>query len=269
MRNQTLQSSRLFEPLLTQTSRLLLKSISLVIHTASYCNFTQAKQKYFLLPFKSFLYNFTLDNSNHVLSAYYKQVWKNSVPKSECLLRKLKHQTYFKTTVLASNMQLSLPVKQCFSQQPRKQLITKHDVRDRGTIVVRETVQQVVFSFTMQRRFSTMSVSYFTSATCSVVKKYTQLACIFVSKISHCKSTLKFACEKSSCKSLCKNLHTSFLRGFFVEIRHIARNLCACECCNACGLYCWSYQRDLRFMFTAKGKRHIQVDNFSEQKISR
>ena len=29
-----------------------------------------------------------------------------------------------------------------------------------------------------------------------------------------------------------------FLRGFFMEIRHIARNLRACKCCNARGLYC-------------------------------
>ena len=83
-----------------------------------------------------------------------------------------------------------------------------------------------------------MSVSNFTSATFSVVKKYTQLACIFVSKISHHKSALKFACKKCACKSSCKNLHPSFLRGFFVKIRHIARNLRACKCCNARGLYC-------------------------------
>ena len=54
-----------------------------------------------------------------------------------------------------------------------------------------------------------MTVSNFTSATFSVVKKYTQLACIFMSKISHHKSTLKFACKKSVCKSLCKaNVYT-------------------------------------------------------------
>ena len=83
-----------------------------------------------------------------------------------------------------------------------------------------------------------MSVSNFTSATFSVVEKYTQITCIFVSKIRQRKSTLKFACKKSACKSLCKNLHASFLRGFFVEIRHIACNLRACKCCNARGLYC-------------------------------
>ena len=85
-----------------------------------------------------------------------------------------------------------------------------------------------------------MSISNFSSATFSVVKKYTQLACTFISKISHRKSTLKFACKKSACKSLCKNLHASFLRGFFVEIRHIARDLSTCKCCNARGLYCTS-----------------------------
>ena len=83
-----------------------------------------------------------------------------------------------------------------------------------------------------------MTVSNFTSVTFSVVKKYTQLACIFVSKISHRKSTLKFACKKSVRKSSCKNLHASFLCGFFMEIRHIARNLHARMCCNARGLYC-------------------------------
>ena len=83
-----------------------------------------------------------------------------------------------------------------------------------------------------------MLVSSFTSATFAVVKKYTQLACIFIHKISHRKNTLKFACKESACKSSCKNLHPSFLRGFFVEIRHIARNLRACKCCNAGGLYC-------------------------------
>ena len=62
-----------------------------------------------------------------------------------------------------------------------------------------------------------MSVSNFTLATFSVVKKYTQLKCIFISKISHCKSTLKFAYKKSACKNSCKNLHASFLRGFFME----------------------------------------------------
>ena len=81
-----------------------------------------------------------------------------------------------------------------------------------------------------------MSVSNFTSATFSVVKKYTQLVCI--GKISHCKSTLKFACKKSACKSSCRNLHASFLRGLFGEIRHIARNLRTCKCCNVRGLYC-------------------------------
>ena len=135
-------------------------------------------------------------------------------------------------------MHPSLHVKQRFSQKPRKSLITKHDVHDRSMIVVRQSVQQVVFSFTAKRRFSTMSVSNFTSATFSVVKKYTQLACIFVSKISPHKSTLKFACKRSACKSSCKNLHASFLRGLFVEICHIACNLCACKCCNARGLYC-------------------------------
>ena len=85
-----------------------------------------------------------------------------------------------------------------------------------------------------------MSISNFTSATFSVVKKYMQLACTFMSKISHRKSTLKFACKKSACKSLCKNLHASFLRGFFVEIRDIARDLRTCKCCNARGLYCTS-----------------------------
>ena len=44
-----------------------------------------------------------------------------------------------------------------------------------------------------------------------------QVACIFASRISHHKSTLKFACKKSACKSLCKILHASFLLGFFVE----------------------------------------------------
>ena len=43
---------------------------------------------------------------------------------------------------------------------------------------------------------------------------------------------------ESLCKSLCKNLHASFLRGFFVEIRHIAHNFRTCKCCNAHGLYC-------------------------------
>ena len=78
-----------------------------------------------------------------------------------------------------------------------------------------------------------MLFSNFTSATSAA-----QLACIFISKISHCKNTLKFACKKSACKSLCKNLHASFLRGFFMEICHIACNLRACKCCNARGLYC-------------------------------
>ena len=56
-----------------------------------------------------------------------------------------------------------------------------------------------------------MSVSNFTSATFDVVKKYTQLACIFISKISHRKNTsFKFACKKSVCKSACKNLHVFF-----------------------------------------------------------
>ena len=137
-------------------------------------------------------------------------------------------------------MHPSLHVKQHqrFNQQPRKSLITKRDVRNRSMIVVRESVQHFVFSFTAKRCFSTISVSNFTSATFSVVKKYTQLACNVVSKISHRKSTLKFACKKSACKCLCKNLYASFLRAFFVEIRHIARNLRACKCCNARGLYC-------------------------------
>ena len=52
---------------------------------------------------------------------------------------------------------------------------------------------------------------------------YTQLACIFIRQISHFKNTLKFAC-----KSLFKNLQASILCGFFMEIRHIARNLCVC-----------------------------------------
>ena len=83
-----------------------------------------------------------------------------------------------------------------------------------------------------------MLVSNFTSATFAVVKKYMQLACIVVSQISHRKNTLKFACERSACKSSCKNLHSSFLREFFMEIYHIACNLGACKCCNARGLYC-------------------------------
>ena len=41
----------------------------------------------------------------------------------------------------------------------------------------------------------------------NVVKKYMQLEC-----------------KRSACKSLCKNLDASFLRGFCVEIRHITRN---------------------------------------------
>ena len=85
-----------------------------------------------------------------------------------------------------------------------------------------------------------MAVSSFTSATFAVVKKYTQLACIFIHKISHRKNTLKFACKKSVCKSSFKNLHASFLCGFFMEICHIACNLCTCKCCNARGLYCTS-----------------------------
>ena len=52
------------------------------------------------------------------------------------------------------------------------------------------------------------------------------------------KNTLKFACKKSPCKSSCKNLHASFLRGFCVEIHHITCNLRVCKCCNARGLYC-------------------------------
>ena len=60
-----------------------------------------------------------------------------------------------------------------------------------------------------------MSVSNFTSATFDVVKKYTQLACIFLSKISHRKNTsFKFACNKSVCKSSCKNLHVFFCVDF-------------------------------------------------------
>ena len=55
-----------------------------------------------------------------------------------------------------------------------------------------------------------------------------QLARIFIRKISHLKNTLKFASKKSVCKSSCKNLHASLLCGFYVEIRHIARNLRAC-----------------------------------------
>ena len=113
-------------------------------------------------------------------------------------------------------------------------MITKRHVRDRSMIVPRGNV----FVFTAKRRFPTMSVSSFTSATFAVVKKYTQLACILIDKISHLKNTLKFACKKSPCKSSCKNLHASFLRGFFVEIRHIARNLRACKCYNARGVYC-------------------------------
>ena len=83
-----------------------------------------------------------------------------------------------------------------------------------------------------------MLVSNFTSATFAVVKKYTQLACIFMSKISHREKTSKFPCQKSVCKSSCKNSHTSFLHGLYVEIRHMARNLCTCKCSNACSLYC-------------------------------
>ena len=42
-----------------------------------------------------------------------------------------------------------------------------------------------------------MLVSNFKSATFDVVNKYTQLSCIFISKLSHCKNTLKFVCKKS------------------------------------------------------------------------
>ena len=59
-----------------------------------------------------------------------------------------------------------------------------------------------------------MSVSNFTSATFAVVKKYTQLACIFISKISHRKNTLKFACKKSACKSSFKNINAFFWLDF-------------------------------------------------------
>ena len=62
--------------------------------------------------------------------------------------------------------------------------------------------------------FSKMSVSNFTSATFAVVKKYTQLACIFISKISHRKNTLKFACKKSACKNSFKNINAFFLLDF-------------------------------------------------------
>ena len=73
---------------------------------------------------------------------------------------------------------------------------------------------------------------------------YMQLARIFIRKISHLKNTLKFASKKSVCKSSCKNLHASLLCGFYVEIRHIARNLGACKSCNARGLYCrWAVSR--------------------------
>ena len=62
-----------------------------------------------------------------------------------------------------------------------------------------------------------MLVSNFTPATFAVVKKYTQLAYIFVSKISHRKSTLKFVCKKSACKSSCKIANFCF-RWKFGEI---------------------------------------------------
>ena len=65
-----------------------------------------------------------------------------------------------------------------------------------------------------------------------------QLACILIRKISHLKNTLKFECKKFAYKSSRKNLHVSFLRGLFMEIRHIARNLRMCKCCNAHDLYC-------------------------------
>lgn len=60
-----------------------------------------------------------------------------------------------------------------------------------------------------------MSASNFTSATFDVVKKYSQLACIFISKISHGKNTsFEFVCKKSACKSSCKNLHVFFCIDF-------------------------------------------------------
>ena len=59
-----------------------------------------------------------------------------------------------------------------------------------------------------------MSVSNFTSATFAVAKKYTQLVCIFGSKISHCQNTLKFTCKTSACKSSCKNLREFFCVDF-------------------------------------------------------
>ena len=140
---------------------------------------------------------------------------------------------------MASNMHPSLHVKQHFSQQPRKSLLKKHDACDCtcSMIVVRESVQYLkLFSLSLRKDiFPQYRFLILTSATFSVAKKCVQLVCIFMSKISHHKNTLNFACKKCkifACKSVCKNLHASFLHGFFVEICHNARNLHACKCCN-------------------------------------
>ena len=121
----------------------------------------------------------------------------------------------------------------------------KHDVGRNRKLAT----QKVVFFFTAKRHFSTMSVSNLTSAIFAVVKKYTWLACIFTSKISHPKHTRKFGSKRAACNSSCKIVHASFLHGFCVEIHHIACNLCACKCCNALGLYCmlemWVLKRNV------------------------
>ena len=56
-----------------------------------------------------------------------------------------------------------------------------------------------------------MSVSNFTSATFAVVKKYTQLACVFIRKIGHHKNSLpRVVCVDFSWKSAI--LHTIYAR---------------------------------------------------------
>ena len=66
-----------------------------------------------------------------------------------------------------------------------------------------------------------MSVSSFTSATFAVVKKYTELACIFIGKISHRKIHSNLRVKSLPVKARVK----IYMRVFCVEIRHIACNI--------------------------------------------
>ena len=78
---------------------------------------------------------------------------KNSVLKSGCLLRKLKHWTYCKTTVVASNIDPSLHLKQRFSQHPRKSLIIKHEVCNRSMISSKRQCIASCFLFHREKTF--------------------------------------------------------------------------------------------------------------------